>query len=125
MIIVETILATTLLATVPKRPRDWSELHYISDGKTVSNCFEASNGMSLERKLAMDIENIDGVGQVVIKQAGNTYQVDVVMNTYDFASYEKVVQKELELLDTPGARFTFNVTFSERATNPSAVLNAA
>jgi len=126
IIIAETIIAATLLATVPKRRHDWSELHYIADGKTASNCFTASSGMSLEHKLMGELQEMHGVEGVEVTQSGNSYHVNVVMATYDFASYEKVIQKEMDLFNKhAGFRFSFNVTFSEHATIGDASENAA
>ncbi|HYL73330.1 MAG TPA: hypothetical protein VEU96_03950 [Bryobacteraceae bacterium] len=126
MIIAETIIAVTLFATVPKKIHDWSELHYISDGKTASNCFEASSGVSLEHRLTEELQGIEGVGAVRVTQSGNSYFVSVVMDTYEFSNYEKVIQKEMELFDKHASfKFNFNVTFAEQAAVGSSASNVA
>jgi hypothetical protein len=126
LIIAETIIAVTLVATVPKRLHDWSELHYISDGKTASNCFAVASGVSWERTLTEELQNINGVGGVQVVQSGNSYTVNVVMDTYDFSSYEKVIQKEMDMFDQrAGIKVNFNVTFAEHAAIGSPALNVA
>jgi hypothetical protein len=126
MIIAETILVPTLLTSVPKKPKDWAELHYVCDGKTVSNCFVASSGVSVERKLTNELEKIDGVGAVEINQSGNSYRVNITMDSYDFSKYERVIAKELEMFDKiPGSKFVFNVTFAEHAVLGDSALNVA
>jgi hypothetical protein len=126
LIIAETVIAVTLFATVPKRIHDWSELHYISDGKTASNCFVASSGVSLEHRLTEELQSIEGVGAVTVTQLGNSYLVNVVMDTYEFSNYDKVIQKEMEMFDKhPSFKFHFDVTFAEQAAVGSFASNVA
>jgi hypothetical protein len=68
----------------------------------------------LGQTVTNEIEDIDGVQGVSIKQAGDSYAVNVVMETIDFESFQKVVAKELELFDKyPGLRFDFNIDFAQ------------
>lgn len=69
------------------------------------------SGISLEQKVANDIEEISGVNSVSIKRRGDVFDVNVVMDRLTFDTYEKIIQHELQLVDAfPGLKFNFNVT---------------
>jgi hypothetical protein len=114
----------SILCTVPKRRSFETELFVVATGS--SQRFELSTGASLEDTLTSEIENIAGVGSVEINQVGDSCQVNVTMETYDFSSYEKVIEKEMQLFDqNHGSKFVFNVTFAERPVSGSSASNAA
>jgi len=85
-----------------------------------------SSGVSLEEELVRELKNIEGVAAVDISHVGGSYHVNVTMGTYDFPSYEKVIEKEMEMFDKgPGSKCVFNVSFAEHAAISDSVLNAA
>jgi hypothetical protein len=82
-----------------------------------------ADGVSLERKLTNDIENIQGVTDVQIRQVNGAMEVNVVLDKLEFSVFEKVIQKELDLFDQfPDLQVRFNVVPREEET---AVLHAA
>jgi hypothetical protein len=132
MIIVETALALSVICTLPKRRActgaDGGELiTYTITTDNSDQVFQMPSGISLERQMTIDLENIDGVGHVDVKELGDSiYSVNVSMATFEFSSYEKVIEKELELMKTiPDSKFNFNVTFAEATSHADLVTNAA
>jgi hypothetical protein len=123
MIIAETILAISVLCTVPKRKVSEFDICYVSDGV---HAYQLSSGVSLERKVTIDLSEIDGVRDVDISRNGNVFEVRVAMNTLEFEKFEKVVQKEIELFDAfPGLTFNFDISLADRAELAESVLYAA
>lgn len=109
MIIAETILAVSIICSVPKKRQDGQPLLVTYDSYS-RNTFQISSGISWERKLMIDLKDIDGVETVSIAQNGNVVEVTVVLDRLDFSSFQKVTRKEMELFDQfPGLRFEFNV----------------
>jgi len=112
--VAETVFAITTICTTARRRHVVAEPYCISNIATISNSFSVSTGISLGQTVTNEIEDIDGVQGVSIKQAGDSYAVNVVMETIDFDSFQKVVAKELELFDKyPGLRFDFNIDFAQ------------
>ena len=123
MIIAETILAISVLCTVPKRKVPEFDVCYVADGV---HAYQLSSGMSLERKVIIDLSEVDGVRDVDISRNGNVFDVRVAMNTLEFEKFEKVVQKELELFDAfPGLTFNFDISLADQAELAESVLYAA
>jgi hypothetical protein len=109
MFIAESIIAMTVLCSAPKRQR-WDELHKMSNGAGAVNCFQITSGISLERKVTIELEEIAGVRDVKIQRSGNSFSVDVIVADLDFSTYEQVIKKEIELFDRfPELSFEFNV----------------
>src|SRR5437773_1922786 len=117
MIIAETALALSVICTLPRRRPCFGDdaaerIPYILTTDRPRVSFQVASGVSLEHKLTKDIQEIAGVDGVTIRRMGASYQVSVIMGTFAFESYEKVIQKELELFDAlPGLDFVFNVEF--------------
>ncbi len=112
--VAENVLAITTICSTARRRHVVAEPYYISNIATISNSFSVSTGISLGQTVTNEIEDIGGVQGVSIKQAEDSYAVNVVMETIDFESFQKVVAKELELFDKhPGLRFDFNIDFAQ------------
>ena len=125
-IIAETILAMTVLCTAPNRKRSEQHLHFYTSGNVSHNYFQISSGMSLERKLNIELGEIEGVQAVAIKRSGNVVEVNVVLETLEFTSFQKVTQKEIDLFERfPGMDFEFNVVPSAALEETQPVLHAA
>ena len=123
MIIAESILALSVLCTIPKRLNLGHELQYISGAGT---CFQVSSGPTLEERLTMDIEQISGVREVSVKRNGDSLDVCVVIDNMEFALYEKVIQKELDLFEKfPNLQVRFDVVPFIENDESSLTLNAA
>ena len=61
-----------------------------------------------------------------ISRAGDTVDVNVVLEELDFSAFEKVIQKELDLFDSfPELEFRFNVIPAEAIEEVPAILHAA
>lgn len=115
MLVAETVLALSVVCTLPKRRvcsgREVSELvPYVITTDTTPRSFQMADGVSLERKLTDDIENIQGVADVQIKQIDGALEVNVTLDNLEFSLFEKVMQKELDLYDQfPDMPVRFNV----------------
>lgn len=74
----------------------------------------------------MELEAIDGVRTVAVRKNGDLLNVNVVLDTLEFAAFEKVVQKELELFDThPDLRVRFNIEPFSPTEDTAPALHAA
>jgi hypothetical protein len=115
MLVAETVLALSVVCTLPKRRvysgGEVSELvPYVITTDTTPRSFQMADGVSLERKLTDDIENIQGVVDVRVKQVNGVLEVSVVLENLEFPLFEKVTQKELDLFDQfPDMPVRFNV----------------
>ena len=125
MIVAETLLAVTLMSSLPKK-RSGQERDYVYSSNA-GNCFEIASGMSLERTVNTEIEELPGVHSVAVKRNSQTsFVVDVVMETLEFSTYQKVIEKELDLFDQfPALTFEFNVVPLAAVQGTSPVSHAA
>jgi hypothetical protein len=108
--IAETVIAVTTLCNAPSRKRSEQYVHYFTSGSASQNCFQVSSGISLERRLRVELEEITGVHRVAVKQDGDDLNVNVVLETLEFAAFEKVILREMEISEQfPNLRVHFNV----------------
>jgi hypothetical protein len=131
MFLVEAALALSVVCTLPRR-RNYADgehaepVLYVITTDNSPKSFQVADGASLEQTLTNKIREIQGVDDVVVKQAGTSYEVSVTMGTFAFESYEKVINEELALLDKhPDLVFEFQVSFSDHAGNSDSLINAA
>jgi len=99
MILAETVLAGVLCSTVHKRQSSVPEVLYATTGLGYRNCFQMASGVSLERKLDIDLSGISGVQEVNITRKIDRLEVTVILNELDFVAFDKVIQKEVELFE--------------------------
>lgn len=84
-------------------------MHCFTSG--TQNSFDLFSGMSLERKVKIELEDIDGVLWADIKRSGSVIDVNVVVNELEFGSFEKITRHEMYLFEKyPDLRFDFRVT---------------
>jgi|ERR1700690_891839 len=111
----EAILAVSLF-TAPRR-RTELDMHCFISG--TQNSFDLFSGMSLERKVKIDLEEISGVRDVDVQRIGSDVTVTVVVAELEFGSFEKITRQEMDLSDAhPELSFDFSVV-------PEAVLKDA
>jgi hypothetical protein len=112
MFIAETFFCfSTVYATSLKRARRENEPFQVWDQS--SNCLSWATGTTLEGRLRMEIEEIDGVADALVRRTADSFVVDVTMVDYEFSNYERVVAKELEMVGKyPDHHVTFNIAFS-------------
>ena len=127
MFVAETALMLTMVCTLPKRRIANGELSEpvpcVITTDSSPRSFQMADGISLERKVTNDIENIEGVTDVQIKHVDGALEVNVVLDKLEFSVFEKVIQRELDLFDRfPDLQVRFNVVPREEET---AVLHAA
>ncbi len=96
------------LCTAPRKQAEWEMQFFASSAR---NSFDLASGMSLERKVKIDLEDINGVQWVDIQRDGNAFSVNVIVDELEFGSFEKITQREIELFDKyPDLSFSFQVT---------------
>jgi len=126
MLVAETVVAVTMLCSSAKRRSHGDSPTCLSvvSTSTIGSC-QASSGRTLERQMTDDIEQLRGVRRASAKRSGDVFDVSVVMEDMDFARFDAVVQKELELYSTyPDFTFYFDIMSASELEAPSAV-NAA
>jgi hypothetical protein len=83
-------------------------MHCFASG--TQNSFDMFSGMSLERKVKIDLEEINGIRRVEIQRQGNTVDVTVVVDELEFVSFSKITRQEMYLFDHhPELSFDFRV----------------
>jgi len=83
-------------------------MHCFTSG--ARNSFDLFSGMSLERKVKIELEEIEGVRHVEVQRDGETVGVTVVVDELEFVSFEKITRQEMYLFDHhPELSFDFNV----------------
>jgi hypothetical protein len=131
MFVAETVLVLSMVCTLPKRRTgvdgEMSDgTPYVVTTAATSSSFQVADGVSLEQTVTDKISEIEGVNDVIITQAGTSYEVNVTMGTFAFETYEKVIGEELALLDKhPDLDFEFHVSFSDQARTADSLINAA
>ncbi len=131
MLIAETVWALSVVSTLPKRrviggEESSAPTPSVITTNTPARSFQVASGVSLEQTVTDKIRDIEGVDDVFIKQDGTSYEVNVLMGTFAFESYEKVIGEELAMLDKhPDLNFEFHVSFSDHAGNADPLINAA
>lgn len=124
MILGEPVLLMIVLCTAPAKKRLAEQVHFTC-GTAHSNTFQMSSGVSLEHKLKIELEEIDGVRNVAVTRRGNELQVNVVLDTLAFAPFEKITAVEMDVFARfPDLNFEFNVlpaaAFQEITSTPHA-----
>ncbi len=75
-----------------------------------ANHFEATENLTLEDLLMIDVKCIPGVADVRVQRSGNTFRVDVILNAFEYEVREKVYSKELQLYNEfPDLDFDFRL----------------
>jgi hypothetical protein len=109
MFIGETILVVTALCSGPPKKRQFEDQDYTVTSHT-QGCFQLASGSSLETKLTDDIGDIPGVRSVNVAPTEGGLDVLVVLEKLEFSTYEKVINRELELFEKfPHLTVRFNV----------------
>jgi len=119
MIGAEFCLAITALCVpnVVKRSNEENHLFVCSSG---ASSFTIAGGLGLEFKMIIDLKNIVGVRDASVQRKGNTFSVNVLLESLDFPPFEKVVAKEMELSEQyPDFRFDFDIMPVEQQATPA------
>ena len=124
-IIAEGVLVVTLICGAARRRPHEEDSYYVSG--EAPRCYQVLTGISAEEELMNEIESIQGVGGVVIRQlAPDSYEVNVTMETFEFENFQRVVQKELEVFDKlSSSKYVFNISFAEPSVVSSTAVNVA
>jgi hypothetical protein len=124
MIVVETVVAG-ILYVLPTRRTMFQDLQYVTS-RTV-NCFQIASGSSLEAQLSHEIEDMPGVRSVNVRRTENDgLEVSVLLENLEFSTYERVIQKELDLYDKfPDMPVKFNVDLCVAPEEPALVYYVA
>ena len=110
MFISETALALSVICTDPRKKTSEQELYYIDDGNPCRNSFQIFSGTSMERMLASNFQDINGVSAVHVRKNGWQFSIEIDLSLFDRPTRNKVFEKELEMyVEFPNTSFEFCV----------------